>query len=643
MIRGSFFPICALLSLAACNEYNLLGKDDGSLGTDDTDPDIDLDGDGVDDVDCDATAEPGFDAGVNEDCVNEIETGTFTPVVEYYYGAFSKGNPTSNQIMSTPVVGQLTDDDGDGDIDNDDMPDIVVVTYGDGDYTGGGTLRAISGDGSVEHWAVAGAGIQGTGGAAIGDIDADGKPDIVALKPAGAVAFEADGTVKWSVTGLSGHISGTSDVPSIVDMNHDGAVEIVAGRAILDGADGALRGAGKMGMGGVAGNNVGTCSFAVDVNGDGLDEVITGNASYDGRGNTVFSNTALADGYPAVGNFDADPEAEIVVSGQGELRLLDHDYTVKWRQAIPGSGASYYGGPPTVADFDGDGEAEIGVAAGSRYSVFEGDGSIRWQAVTDDSSSGNTGSSVFDFEGDGVAEVVYADQTTLWVFSGPDGAVKLASSEHSNGTWLEYPVIADVDGDGHANIVVPNTAYLTAYSGFHVFGDRDDSWQPGRKIWNQHAYFITNIEDDGRVPKKAASNWLSYNNFRSGDLLAGSGTSAPDLVLAEGDICETDCEDGVLFVQIHVGNQGAVDVTAAANAVLTVTARADGADYPVASVQLVDDVVAGKFGTAELFMISDAIGVAPADIDRIRAEIVSDELECDVTNNELVIKGPFCD
>lgn len=643
MSRESLVSISLLISLAGCNEYNLLGKDDDALGSDDTDV-VDLDGDGIDDIQCDVVAGPGFDASVNEDCENEIETGTFNPVVEYYYGTFSAGNPSSNQIMSTPVVGQLTDDDGDFDVDNDDMPDIVVVTFGDSDYTSGGTLRAISGDGSKEHWAVSGTGIQGTGGAAIGDIDADGKVDIVALKPAGAVAFEADGRVKWNVNGLSGHISGISDVPSIVDMNHDGAVEIVAGRAILDGADGTLRGAGNLGMGGVAGNNVGTCSFAVDVDGDALDEVITGNASYDGRGNVQYKNNSLPDGYPAVGNFDSDPEAEIVVSGQGELRLLNHDYTVIWRQLIPGAGSSYYGGPPTVADFDGDGEAEIGVAAGSRYSVFEADGSIRWQAVTDDSSSGNTGSSVFDFEGDGVAEVVYADQTTLWVFSGVDGSVKLASSEHSNGTWLEYPVVADVDGDGHANIVVPNTAYITAYAGFHVFGDRDDSWQPGRKIWNQHAYFITNVEDDGGIPKKAASNWLTYNNFRSGDVLAGAGTSAPDLVLAEGDICEIDCEDGVLFVQVHVGNQGAVEVLPSANPVLSLYARVGGEDKLVASVPYEDPLVPGRFRVAEIFEISElGTGIALADIQRLKAEIISDELECDVTNNTLILKGPFCD
>lgn len=637
----SVAPISLLIALAACTEYNLNGEDHDILGVDDTDGDsVDPDGDG--DADCAVDAAPGFDALINEDCANEIETGTFNPVVSYYKGDFSSGSPGSNQIMSTPVVGELTDDDGDGDIDNDDTPDIVVVTYGDVDYTTGGVLRAISGDGTKEHWSVAGAGLQGTGGAAIGDIDSDGVPDIVALTPTGAVAFDNQGRVKWSSNNLSGHISGISDVPSIVDMNHDGNVEIVAGRAILNGADGSLRGAGRLGFGGVAGNNVGSCSFAVDTNLDGLDEVVTGNASYDGRGDLVYSNTSLMDGYPAVGNFDADPEAEIVVSGQGELRLLNHDYTVIWRQAIPGAGSSYYGGPPTVADFDGDGEPEIGVAAGSRYSVIEGDGRIRWQQVTDDSSSGNTGSAVFDFEGDGVAEVVYADQTRLWVFSGPDGAVKLESTEHSNGTWLEYPVIADVDGDGHANIVVPNTYYMTSYSGFTVFDDRDHSWQPGRKIWNQHAYFITNVEDDGGIPKKAAANWATYNNFRSGDVLSGNGTAAPDLVLAEGETCETDCDEGLLYVQVHAGNQGAVDVSPDAHALIRVIAKSAGADLVVAEVPITEALPVGRFAPSVVVRIDDS--QVPVDsIDRIRVELVSDELECDPDNNVLVMKGPFCD
>ncbi|MCP4570333.1 MAG: hypothetical protein GY841_22355, partial [FCB group bacterium] len=40
-----------------------------------------------------------------------------------------------------------------------------------------------------------------------------------------------------------------------------------------------------------------------------------------------------------------------------------------------------------------------------------------------------------------------------------------------------------------------------------------------RKIWNQHAYSITNVEDDGSIPRIAANNWETYNNFRQNQML----------------------------------------------------------------------------------------------------------------------------
>jgi hypothetical protein len=339
-------------------------------------------------------------------------------------------------------------------------------------------------------------------------------------------------------------------------MDGDGNPEIIVGKAILDN-HGRIVGRGAHGMGGVDGNNVGTTSFAVDIDGDGQQEVVTGNALYQRDGTSIWYN-GQSDGYVAVGNFDADPKGEIVVSSGGRIRLEDDNGSVICSSPIPGAGSAYYGGPPTVADFDGDGEPEFAAAAGSRYTVFETDCSIKWQATTQDASSGNTGSSVFDFEGDGVAEAVYADETKLWVFAGPDGSVKLESSEHTNATWLEYPAIADVDGDGQAEIVVANTS---GYYGVTVFGDADSSWRSGRRIWNQHAYHITNVDDDGGIPRHADQNWLTYNNFRSGDITAGSaGYSGPDLIVNVEDVCTDECDRDKLKVWVVVGNEGYEDV-----------------------------------------------------------------------------------
>jgi hypothetical protein len=621
--------LVVFLSLVGCTEYGLGSKPDpdGTSSTSTTTTEEELEGDF-----CADEPVEGFDAELNEDCVTSISTGSFTPVVEWDRPHFP--GPVGDNVMSAPIVVQVTDDDGDGDIDTDDTPDIVFVSYDFGE----GILRAIDGATGTQHWAVTGYGLQGQGGVAGGDIDGDGVVELISLTYSGAVAFEHDGTVKWSRNNLSGHIYGISDVASISDMDHDGNPEIIAGRAILNGEDGSLQGAGQYGYGGVAGANVGSCSFAVDLDADGVEEVITGNAAYNPDGSTKWYNPTASDGYPAVADIDGDGEGEVIVSGQGEIRVFDTDYTPISRTPIPGAGSAYYGGPPTIADFDGDGEPEIGVAAGSRYSVLEMDGTILWQATTDDASSGNTGSAVFDFEGDGASEVVYADQTRLWVFSGVDGSVKLSSTEHSNGTWLEYAVIADVDGDGHVEIVVPNEYQYGNQTGITVFGDADDSWQPGRKIWNQHAYHITNVNDDGTIPTHADLNWESYNSFRSGDLATADGLLAPDLVAAS-DMCEVECSDDRLLVHVLPGNEGMSDVLESQRVQIEIFSEEDDDLDSIDTRMVRADVQAGEFLPSLVFEVEHE---DIRDWDAIVVRISSDALECELDNNEIRLPGPFC-
>lgn len=555
-------PVTALALQACAIDNGLSGIKDRQGADSDSDPfDIDTssgDSDTPPDTDprnCAEETFPGQAIDQAEECYDAgPPVGSFTPVLEWKKDSFSTVAGDAN-VMMMPAVGSLTDDDGDGDADADDVPDIVFITYGNS-YPAG-TLRVISGNGGAEILTIANQNVQGTGGVAIGDIDGDGWTDIVAPTTDYKLKmFDHTGALKWTSPSLSGHMYGTSDNPAISDMDGDGSPEVICGKAILD-KRGQILGTGRSGMGGVSPNNVGTTSFAVDIDGDGQQEVVTGNALYNIDGSVKASNTQ-GDGYPAVGNFDSDANGEIVVVAGGRIRLQDDDMTVLCTASIPGASSSYYGGPPTIADFDGDGEAEFAAASGSKYTVFEKDCSVKWQANTQDASSGNTGSSVFDFEGDGSAEAVYADETKLWAFNGADGTVKLQSTQHSNGTWLEYPAIADVDADDHAEIVVANTG---SKLGIYVFGDAGDSWMPGRKIWNQHAYSITNVDDNGGIPTVAAQNWLTYNNFRSGDLAPAGGYSGPDLFVSVKDVCTDECDRDKLYVWLQVANDGYEDVT----------------------------------------------------------------------------------
>jgi hypothetical protein len=56
-------------------------------------------------------------------------------------------------------------------------------------------------------------------------------------------------------------------------------------------------------------------------------------------------------------------------------------------------------------------------------------------------------------------------------------------------------------------------------TGLRAYRDRRDCWRASRPLWNQHAYSITNIMDDGRIPKTLdwRQNFLEagLNNFRT--------------------------------------------------------------------------------------------------------------------------------
>jgi hypothetical protein len=76
--------------------------------------------------------------------------------------------------------------------------------------------------------------------------------------------------------------------------------------------------------------------------------------------------------------------------------------------------------------------------------------------------------------------------------------------------------------------------------GIRVYSDANDNWVRSRPIWNQHAYSVTNVNDDGTIPQTSAwlNNWdqLGLNNFRqnvpgvanglaTGDPTAGASTT----------------------------------------------------------------------------------------------------------------------
>jgi len=425
---------------------------------------------------------------------SNIAVGNLNPVLKFQWNWRNASYPRYKQVMSAPMVGQLTDDNGDGKIDKNDIPDIVFTTFSGYNYHNDGVLRAISGDDGHEILAIRN--VTPYPAPTLGDIDNDGLLEIIIgiNNRGGLKVFENDGTLKWSKT------TSFSGSPTLADLNNDGNVEIIFSDSVYD----------KLG------NKLWTYDrsflpLIANINDDVSLEIIANGKAYNSDGTILWDSGYTNYDFGAIGNFDNDKYPEIVLRSGGKIILLEHDGTLKWGPvSIPGGG----GGAITVSDLDGDGKPEIGIAGARYYVVFEDDGSIKWQSKTQDYSSQSTGSTVFDFEGDGRAEILYSDELNFRIYDGSTGDI-LYKLANPSGTLFEYPVVADIDNDGHAEIIlVSNNYYFSGVTGIRVLEDANNTWMPTRSIWNQHSYHISNINDDGTIPRYEEPSWLTHNTYR---------------------------------------------------------------------------------------------------------------------------------
>jgi len=165
----------------------------------------------------------------------------------------------------------------------------------------------------------------------------------------------------------------------------------------------------------------------------------------------------------------------------------------------------------------------------------------------------------FKIRGDGSVEVLIYDTGYLHVYRGTDG-VELFKVRNGSLTTTEYPVVADIDGDSHAEILIasqiPYIDPLTKQKiapGLQLIQDRNDTWMPTRRIWNQYAYSIDNINDDATIPAHPANGWLVHNSYRQNAYPHGKTNAVADLTVSDFALFD----DGTSYsLQFTVRNRG---------------------------------------------------------------------------------------
>ena len=181
-----------------------------------------------------------------------------------------------------------------------------------------------------------------------------------------------------------------------------------------------------------------------------------------------------------------------------------------------------------LGDANGDGKLEALFVAGNQLFCLGLDATgklvLIWRRTINDSLSGILSVTVYDFDNNGQPEVVYRDSQELVIVDGLTGATKIWSAVCQSHTFTEGPVIADVNGDGNTDICVPcytnagvfdvtkATPQQQSLGQTKLFYSSTNAWLPTRKVWNQHPYYVTNINDNLTLPFPQIDPSLIFSN-----------------------------------------------------------------------------------------------------------------------------------
>lgn len=404
-----------------------------------------------------------------------------------------------------------------GDVNGDGRVDLIA-TRSDGSLW----LYPNTGNASAPYSAPTQIGASGWNGfdrLVAADVNADGKADLIATRPDGSlVRYLSNGSLTHPYsTQQSLALSGWQDYPTIVggDVNGDGRADLIAvsstGELRLDRDAGADRFPDTTGIGSSGWAGFDTV-LAGDVNGDGLADLVVRRPS---GALLLYPNTGAADQFFNPGqtigsgwnnlspltlaDVDGDGLPDLVgVRSDGTMWLYRNvsdqagaaarPYTTAARSQI-GTGWTIYDSI-VAADVNGDGHADL--------IARKPDGSLWLYLNTDDPTRPYTGAKTqigtgwgqydmflaADVNGDGLADVIARKPDgTLWLYLNAHNPNNPYPTATQIGTgWQAYDKIAagDVDHDGRADLVAtrPDGSLWV----FHNSGDLTDPYPAGVKI-----------------------------------------------------------------------------------------------------------------------------------------------------------------
>ncbi|XOV95312.1 MAG: gliding motility-associated C-terminal domain-containing protein [Bacteroidota bacterium] len=463
---------------------------------------------------------------------------------DFFYGnpIVCRDEPTANPTFAMRLQWGSEDRSADshatpavGDLDNDNLPEVVVINRLDQ------RLFILNGEDGTTAYTYD-LGYEPENGIVLGNLDGgdcayifvaqDSDKKITALDCSANLVWEKSARDRVGIMGIA-------------DFNGDGSAELYYRNEIRDAATGNVLVAGTTdnwvrnyahsplaidvlddsfcadcsGLELVTGNQIwainiaaGTRTMVKDLNSLFAAEIPTNSKRYYQKWFNTSQNRTMI----SAADYNLDGHVDILMPGaygssntsQTTVFLWDV-FNDTYKVYTGGTNHNQGTGRLNIADIDGDGLMNTTYVSDQILYALDENLNVVWTKGIDEGSSGHTGTTVFDFDGDGAAETIYRSESYLFVIDGTDGSTRNAIPCVSR-TQEEYPLVADVDNDGSSELCVPcytsnNTPFSpynnTRYSQIRVYeADAGEIWQPSRRVWNQHGYYVVNVNDDLTIP-----------------------------------------------------------------------------------------------------------------------------------------------
>ncbi|MBX3024521.1 PASTA domain-containing protein [bacterium] len=278
-----------------------------------------------------------------------------------------------------------------------------------------------------------------------------------------------------SVGPYGDQVYGGPSAASVADVNDDGQLDVLF-QGTLWNADGTV----QRQFDGTPSTSSGTAdSLLVDLDGDAAMEIVTLDAANYRR--------------------------------NGILRAWKADGRLLWKLTLPTDGVYTR---LSAADVDRSGRPTILFAIRTTMYAVDQDGQFKWVRTFPYDGSGfhslvsgnGTGFPVYDLNGDGIVDIVVQFTKSTILFLRGDTAETQASWTYPGGDErgtqnAQAPVIADLDGTGEASLIWYHDVNLNDHSFLQVLKGASAPWRAAPTHLNQRAYWGTNFNPDGSVPR----------------------------------------------------------------------------------------------------------------------------------------------